>query len=801
MNRLPGKSFIVICSIMMFIFQGSNSIAKISAEKPIIVLPEKADNIKNFAAKELQKHLELITGRKTEIIESGKKLPENSFPIYVGIPYPYDKKPLEREEARYSISPHGIYLYGEDIPGKYIFSFKIARTGTLFAVYFFLENELGIRWIEPGDWGIAYTPAKNLAFTEKEFSWIPKLKQRHMRPDSTWKNESTLACLPSAMAYKLGETDAKLQDQMIWLKRMRMGSSITFNYGHAFTTWWDKYGKTHPEFFALIQETGKREPYAYGARAERVKMCVSNRELQKTLVCNWLEKYKKNPDLSETINVCENDSGGYCSCTECRKLDVEKKGEAFGEHMTDRYIWFANEVLKLARKEVPDAKAVMYAYSVYEIPPRREKVSDGVILGFVPSCLTANEKLDDGYKSWRAMGARDMFLRPNDNCLNPGLPIGYDKKMYDSFKIGIKNGIIGTDYDSMHGFWEISGLGNYAVAKGNIYPDRDFDYWQDEYCSTFGSAKDDIKEYLSYWRKIWDEKIYPDREKIIEIGRYGNFRRGLVWKLTEYLKPSDFDATDAILERASKKNLDENERKRLARIKLANEHSRLTLEAIMAFSDKKSTAGKRLETARKLLKFRIETRDKIDFCWPLLFEIEKEFGDLTGIAWAETFGNKLIPAGNTFLQWHFRIDEKNNGLNEKWQDSKWEEIQKSWTPVVTTRSWENQPQLPEELREKLKTYDGIGWYAARIKAGKGTEGKKLYLVFGAVDESCQVYVNGKKAGERLYKNDDDWKTPFSIRIDQEFDNSKEWQEVIVRVEDKGGMGGIWKPVWLAVESK
>lgn len=800
MKRILSKFLFAISSAIMIVAPGCSNMSSgnISAEKPVIVLPEKSDNIKDFAAKELQKHLELVSGKKVEIVKDGKKLPDGTLSIYIGKTPVSDTKPLQKEEARYSIDGNAIYIYGEDTPGENIFRFKTTHTGTLFAVYFFLENELGIRWIEPGDWGIVYNPIQELGFQEKKFSWIPKLKQRNMRPDSAWRLKSSLECMPASMAYKSGEPDKKFKEQLIWLRRMRMGASINLNYGHAFITWWEKYGKSHPEYFALVKETGKREPYAYGARVERIKMCVSNKELQKQVVDNWLEARKSNPQGYETINVCENDSAGYCYCTECRKLDVEKEGEKFGTHMTDRYLYFSGEILKLARKEVPDAKAVMYAYSVYEKPPRSEKVPDGLILGVVPSCLEENGKLDEFYKQWQAIGAKDIFLRPNDNSLNPGLPIGYDEKMFDSFKNGIKNGIMGTDYDSLHGFWEISGLGNYSVARGNIYPDRDFDYWQDEYCATFGAAKENIKEYYTYWRKIWNNKIYPERDKIIEIGKYGNFRRGLIWKLTDFFSLKDFDATDAILAEASSKNLDENTMKRIARIKLANKHSRLIMEAILTFADKKSSLEQRLASARKLLKFREKNRDNIDYCWPLLFEIEKEFGDISGIIWAEKFGTDLDPVGSNSLKWHFKIDEKNEGLSQKWQDTKWEEINKTWTPIVTTRSWENQPQMSGELREKLKHYDGIGWYATRIKIDKDLKGKKLYLLFGAVDESCWIYVNGKKAGERLFKNDDDWKKSFTIRIDQEVDNSKEWQDITVRVEDKAGMGGIWKPVSLTV---
>ena len=65
-----------------------------------------------------------------------------------------------------------------------------------------------------------------------------------------------------------------------------------------------------------------------------------------------------------------------------------------------------------------------------------------------------------------------------------------------------------------------------------------------------------------------------------------------------------------------------------------------------------------------------------------------------------------------------------------------------------------------------------------------------------MDESCTVFVNGKLAGEHLFKEKSDWKTPFEIRIDPCVDWDKRQQVVTVRVLDTGGNGGIWCPVWL-----
>ena len=59
-------------------------------------------------------------------------------------------------------------------------------------------------------------------------------------------------------------------------------------------------------------------------------------------------------------------------------------------------------------------------------------------------------------------------------------------------------------------------------------------------------------------------------------------------------------------------------------------------------------------------------------------------------------------------------------------------------------------------------------------------------------------MNGKFVGEHLYTQPDDWKLPFAIPISDAIDWNQEKQTVIVRVEDKAGAGGIWRPILLAV---
>ena len=100
------------------------------------------------------------------------------------------------------------------------------------------------------------------------------------------------------------------------------------------------------------------------------------------------------------------------------------------------------------------------------------------------------------------------------------------------------------------------------------------------------------------------------------------------------------------------------------------------------------------------------------------------------------------------------------------------------------------------LFRSLPSYDGIGWYTTRVAVPDDWKDRRIFLRFGAVDESCWVYVNGAPAGEHLYKDTNDWKTPFEIPINNRIDWDKPQQVITVRVEDQAGLGGIWRPVWV-----
>ncbi|MFH1616680.1 MAG: hypothetical protein ABIG61_16550 [Planctomycetota bacterium] len=133
--------------------------------------------------------------------------------------------------------------------------------------------------------------------------------------------------------------------------------------------------------------------------------------------------------------------------------------------------------------------------------------------------------------------------------------------------------------------------------------------------------------------------------------------------------------------------------------------------------------------------------------------------------------------------WKFKEDPEDLGWKEKWyrkdiDDSKWGDIEiADW--------WEAFDYL----------YTGVAWYRYDWKvpdeAGKY---EKLFLAFGAVDEDCWVYIDGKEVYSFIHGGNG-WQTPFEIDVSK-YIKPGQRHTLAVRVIDTAGPGGIWKSVKL-----
>lgn len=741
------------------------------------------------AAQELRKHLACIVGTNVALAADGI-VPPGHYPLYVGQVPAEDRDTLAGQETRWTITPAAAYLHGEGI------------RGTLYAVYGFLQDQLGIRWTAPGDDGIVCTPTNALVLRTGEYNWTPALRYRSIRLGDARKATS-LGKLRGDMV-RFAEFQSTLEAHNAfaesvwrWQLRMRMYGSRPGG-GHAFSDWWGKYGATQPDYFAL-NKFGKREPVPMPKPDQTdafVKICPSNPKVAEQLIANWLPLKERQQFISVGVN---DGSGNFCECAACKALDAPQAGEAWDEHLTDRYVHMANAVAVEARKHRPDAFATMYAYLKTLAPPRRLRVESNIVVQLVPYV----DPLDLGvvqrhFEGWRKAGATQLMLRPNyhPKYLTTALPLGIEQQMFAVFQLAWTNGCIATDYDSLVNNWPLTGITDYILARSMAEPDQPFERWAADYYAGFGAAAPEARAYFDYWRKeVWEARLQPNIIRICNRGGAGDFARGLMWSLGEYYRPEDFDKTDQILARAAARPLGAAEAKRLNQLRLANAHARLVVRATVADPQDKSTH------AEALLAFRRKHKEDLPLRWIGVFARELGDGDLTGLLIADEMKDYLKPWLPTELFWKFQIDPQDAGLAAKWQERPWQAMV-GWPEFRTDRFIEGQFEfdepnnLPKELAEVILNYDGISWYATQIAIPADWRTRQVFLRFGAVDESCRVFVNGKPAGEHIYKETNDWKTPFEIRIDNVADWSREQQTITVRVQDTAGMGGVWRRVWL-----
>jgi len=768
----------------------------------VIVIPNEANahaqQAIEQAAEELRDHLKLIMGTKIPIQkENAAEGTKGKFVWAVGVP-PDGAPPLAREEARWVVTRKGVHLYGDAYPFR----------GVAFAVYDFLEEQLGVRWVRPAAEFVSYQPRSTLTLTAGRHEWKPSLEMRkirtYIRPGRGYDTKiKEYVAEFERFLWSNEQHDAVAHDVARWQNRMRMGSHTQIHYGHAFTDWWNKYSKTHPDYFAL-NRWGRREPETRTPPKENstewsdreiqgVKLCVSNPAVAEQIVQNWLSAGGRKP----WVNACMNDfTMGFCRCPNCLKLDGRKEGEELGDYLTgltDRYVFLANQVARLARQHDPKAGAVMYAYETTEAPPRIQRVEPNVMVAIVPTMLELQE-LDQLFRKWKEAGATQFYMRPNYpvyyNTL--ALPLGHEKQMYDAFQVAYQHGVVAVDYDSLTGLCPYTGMADYITARTFSDPSKPFAYWEDHYCAAYGPAAEDIKAYHRYWREeFWEKRIQPNLTKIVTFGKSHNFARGLMWTLGDYYRLSDFDATDAILKKAAARKLAEPQRKLVEELVLAHRGARLLVAAVT------TPGADKFAHSLRLIEFREQHHRPGVFNWLSAYASESRFGDASGAKIAYRLRTYPLPWIATGLAWWFKLDPNDVGLKEKWQEKPWAEVSK-WDLLRTDFYWDNpyRSETDPALVEKVVNYDGVAWYAVRQTIPTEMKGRKILLYFGAVGGSCQVYVNGKLAGTHPSQKPGDKHESFTIRIDEFVDWERTEQTITVRIEDRSELGGIGKRVWL-----
>jgi len=605
--------------------------------RAVIVTPDAPSGVVRYAAAELQQHIARSTGTTLEIVTErnavASNLPNRIYlgPVNAAQAAGINTDGLPLNGFRTKTTANALFLLGSDNAGlptdtgtasraRSWKNFEIgspplddsASAGTLFAVYDWLENQLGARWLWPGDLGTVITKTKTVgAGAEGARQQLPALI--HSQPRlSAWPGMDP------------AKRDQYIYDTSAWLRRQRFVRSVSFHYGHGYTTYWEKFGAIHPEFFAQ-REDGKREPFN-PERPSLVQLCVSNPGLHKQIIADWLVQRRDKPALP-WINGIENDKTANdpaCTCDVCRSWDPKNpvttegnpwlagaetaKGGAKPKlSLSDRYARFYLALQEEGKKHDPNATVIGYAYADYTQPPVETKLNKNIIIGIVPAYSFPLEEKDREkfrklWDGWAKTGAR-LYLRPNYTLPGYAMPYNYAAQFGAEFKYGVENGMIGTDFDSLLGMWGVQSIDYYMMGRLNTKPEMSVQEVLNEYYDAFGPAAGQIKQYFEHWEAVTARADSDFKKRTA--GGWAFISKGG----DEVYTPETFQTGNAIL--ASAKTAAASDPETLARVDYLQQwlnHAELCMKALSAYRAHKATPrDAQLKTAFENAKAAVDT--------------------------------------------------------------------------------------------------------------------------------------------------------------------------------------------------
>lgn len=475
------------------------------APAAVIVVPADAPEVVRYAAREMAYHVERATGAKLAIETEGAASRAPLAHLYLGDTLAARRAGITRlPPETFTIRTTGpdVIIAGGDEPGDPLSPDTFA--GTLFGVYEWLERELGVRWLWPGELG-TYVPRRGSLRAHSIAATIsPAFFQRNIRGGLTFKGQH------AALDFTASAAADYAREQRVFLRRHRVGRNVKLTYHHAFTDWWKKYGAEHPEWFQLVN--GRRGPTKPGGN---YSMCVSNPEFRRQVVTLWARDraQSSNPHV---LNAVENGIMGLCECDPCRAWDgptpadflkfYPPKSKVMGSRfVTDRYVRYWLDVERQAEAIDPEVTVVVYNYFNYFAPPSPGlKLNRHILVGSYPSAgwFPRSPEEDAWFKQqwtqWQATGAR-LFSRGN-YCLDGyTMPLIFAHQFADEFHHQVRHGLEATDYDAITGQWAAQGTNLYVLMRLENRPDAATDDILAEYYSAFGAAAPEIRDYFDYW--------------------------------------------------------------------------------------------------------------------------------------------------------------------------------------------------------------------------------------------------------------------------------------------------------------
>jgi hypothetical protein len=437
----------------------------------VIVVAPDATPPERHAAEELANHLEQAVGAKFTVSSAVENHAAVTSRVLVGA-----------GAARLADTAFSTQNLGEEglvirTTGKDLILAGGHPRGTLYAVYTFLEDHVGVRWWSPS---VMHVPSRtDLAFDTLDVRYVPTLEYREpfwfSAFDGDWAARNRCNGARPALDQKRG------------------GKHIIEGFVHTFFPLIppDKYFADHPEWFSEIE--GKR-------KHEQAQLCLTNDDLRAQLIKNLRQRLAANP-AATMASVSQNDWYGNCQCAKCAAVDKEE-GSPAGSMLR-----FVNAVAEDIEKDFPRVAVSTLAYQYTRKPPLHVKPRHNVVVWLCsiecsfsrPLTDPRNEAFRKDIEGWSKISDRLYVWDYTTNFSHYVMPHPNFNVLGPNVKFFADHNVVGLFEQGAYHTWgaEMMELRAWVLAKMLWNPSLDANRLIDEFIDGYyGPAAPHIRDYL-----------------------------------------------------------------------------------------------------------------------------------------------------------------------------------------------------------------------------------------------------------------------------------------------------------------
>ena len=740
-----------------------------------IVVPAESQPVEGYAAGELAKYIEKMTGLSLAVVKEGEAKPQGRA-IILGrtetnlAKYNPDSWPLDTIYIGYGEGDIAIIGQGDQ--------------GTLFAAYEFLRDQ-GCRWYMPMDIGECIPKRALLALGGKPKKHTPSFVDRgwHPIPDYQWFADYSFdwAVRNGVNAYAHSPI-IEYSPTLGYGRQKRLGHMLiglipTGDHPDTVKTF-----AAHPEWYPLVN--GKRVTEYKDGRPSQG--CLSNPEAVKEVAKKAIKYFREHPRCW-LFSIAHNDEPSYwCECEACIAMDgpdstwrVNDVYDAYplrSKHgpgpMSRRYVKFTNQVAQIVNKELPGKCVSICSYGSIEVPPKGDdwELESNVIVEYShgceqcyrhalddPACAT-NTNMSKWIKGWAKKGKVIYYDYPPMGP-NPNFPSVFTHS-YKRYLVGLKKlGVIGLSGETQTS-WGGSALFFHIKSRLLWDIDADVDELVAEFChDMYGAAEPVMLKFYN----TFEEKLQT-------------FEGHLVWgRWVADIDEQTMQTLSSLLAEALQKADSELAKKRVMMMQVCMNNLMINKLENDPTGQKDASVFVRY---KELIAETVQMIEELDQTIPLV--VTSQWIDkLKRGAYRPPFealgGKEMLTLP---IVWRFRTDPANEGIKAEW--SKTPNSQSSdWTDIRVDSAW----------TEQGFEYHGAAWYVTDFVVPNKPH-DRLWILFGAIDGDGEVWINGQPAGKLALEP---WDKPKGFDI-TDIVKPGEKSQLVIRVQKAHSAAGVWKPV-------